>query len=648
MVPIELKLRRFRSFTSEVRFVFPQAPGLYFMHGDNQVEPRLEGNGAGKSSLWEALCWCLSGKTSRGIKAGDAANWDEGKGCSVAFTFDWEFDGTWMQYTVERTWSPNSWTLTNAFGDRHDLVSDGDSPLAAMLRLKFESFLHSIFLAQAQPFFLDLKPEPKAALFSEIMDLDHWLDLSRKAGQSASAQDEENRKTEQIIAGLEGKRSSIDVSQLEEQADRWEASRRQRLDELADEHARLLADYRRVKGRRGEATSLEQARVEVSRLRDAVQEARQVEVERRREADSARRHKLGTDSELSRCQHLVDHASLDYCKSCERPIPKEHRATTLRRAEDELDEAKREAASAEAEFHQTMNRHAAAVEAVTKTIDKLRDAEASVQDLEREQERIGRDLAFIDRSLDEVEDRSERVEAEANPYTALIDQQAVTLHRIERELREEERRLSSGRETYELRSAWVRWFKEIRLEQIGEALTELEIEVNSALASLGLLDWALHFEVDDLRRSGSVSRGFTVFVQSPHNSRPVPWESWSGGESQRLRIAAQQGLGDLIRARTGVTLNLEVWDEPTQWLSPQGVTDLLDSLRDRARREGRQIWVVDHRSLGYGAFDGVVKITKTEEGSYISGHEQLQNAGSRPMDDEPRPRTSTRRKRKRS
>ena len=40
------------------------------MQGDNQDDPSTSSNGAGKSSLMEALCWVLWGKTARGI-AGD-------------------------------------------------------------------------------------------------------------------------------------------------------------------------------------------------------------------------------------------------------------------------------------------------------------------------------------------------------------------------------------------------------------------------------------------------------------------------------------------------------------------------------------------------------------------------------------------------
>lgn len=75
------------------------------------------------------------------------------------------------------------------------------------------------------------------------------------------------------------------------------------------------------------------------------------------------------------------------------------------------------------------------------------------------------------------------------------------------------------------------------------------------------------------------------------------------------------GLANLIRSGTGTTLNLEVWDEPTQGMNARGIADLLAALRERATLEKRQIWVVDHHTLGYSDFDSIVTVVKDEEGS---------------------------------
>jgi DNA repair exonuclease SbcCD ATPase subunit len=226
-------------------------------------------------------------------------------------------------------------------------------------------------------------------------------------------------------------------------------------------------------------------------------------------------------------------------------------------------------------------------------------------------------LAQEDRDLDRIEDDSEQIEKERNPYDELLREQVRGIDQARDDLESLQARLDASNARFAMLTMWVRNFKEIRLQLIAEALDQLEIEANNEITALGLINWELQFDVDRETKSGSVARGFTVHVISPHNDEPVPWEAWSGGEAQRLRVGAQAGLSNLIRDRTGADIPLEVWDEPTQGLSEEGVLDLLDCLAARAKREDRQIWVVDHRSLGYGGFDGTATVVKTEAGSHI-------------------------------
>lgn len=64
-------------------------------------------------------------------------------------------------------------------------------------------------------------------------------------------------------------------------------------------------------------------------------------------------------------------------------------------------------------------------------------------------------------------------------------------------------------------------------------------------------------------------------------------------------------------------MDIEVFDEPTQFLSAEGIDDLLDNLRARAEAYNKSIYLCDHRALAYGSFVEVLGVTKTAEGSSI-------------------------------
>ena len=78
-----LVIQGFRSFSAAQELVVETLPaGLYLVTGKNIVEPSLEGNGVGKSSLFEALFWVLFDRTSRGLRAGNVKSWNSTEKCA--------------------------------------------------------------------------------------------------------------------------------------------------------------------------------------------------------------------------------------------------------------------------------------------------------------------------------------------------------------------------------------------------------------------------------------------------------------------------------------------------------------------------------------------------------------------------------------
>lgn len=614
---ISLSIENFRAFRERQVFHFPDAPGLYFMQGRNEVDPRLGGNGAGKSTIWEALRWLIDGKTSRGLKAGDVCNWERSKGVKV--TLHYKIGGN--DYFVTRSWGPISWTYTLVEDDvvagELDLTKSEDNPFLADIGGSASTLQHSIMMSQGADMFLDLKRDAQAELFGQVLGLERWLDYSAKAGRLASAQDAICRRLESEVAELQGQlKASTDYTALIAE---FEDKRRRKLATLEQDYAALMEQRGKVKqdmARLDDETRQELVRA-VTSAKDAwkamglIVDDLQAELRDVSEEVTAVKARLDIDQQM--LEAIRDDGT---CPTCHQPIKvhdKDDFDKLIRRVTDFTKTASR----------LVDRRDALKVKvgsAADREEDKHRELQAKERDLEdfdRRRRELDLKLTGLDHQLDRIEEEAERTEAEPNPYRGLQKDAQATTRTTQERLLTARQGLDAAQEKYSLYTLWVRGFKDLRLQQIADALTELEIEVNSSIAELGLKGWELRFEVDRETKSGSVQRGFSVTVISPHNHKAVPWESWSGGEKQRLRIAANMGLSNLIRSRMGVDLALEVWDEPSMGLSQEGVSDLLTTLERRARVEGRQIWIVDHTSRSFGHFAGEVTIVKDADGSRI-------------------------------
>ena len=231
--------------------------------------------------------------------------------------------------------------------------------------------------------------------------------------------------------------------------------------------------------------------------------------------------------------------------------------------------------------------------------------------------RVFREVSIKD--LDRVHKEIASVKTGTNPYKALLEacnNQIISITSsgisIESEIKEKEKALTGVQ-------FWSKGFKELRLWVVSEALAALEAESNTAIEQLGLYDWQLKFQMERETSKKTISKGFHVLVNSKtlQGEEYVPFEIWSGGETQRLKLGATIGLSSLIQNYKGVGFNISIWDEPTSYLSEEGIEDLIKYLDEYAKTSNKAIYMVDQRYLESPYFRKVITVEKNEEGSKI-------------------------------
>lgn len=222
MIPIHLKLSGFLSYREPAEVDFTTFD-LACISGHN---------GAGKSSLLDAITWALFGQARK--RDDSLINSHPGvKAAEVAFTFQYEGN----DYRVMRT-LPRGKTTQLEFQ-----IRDGESwrPLTEhttretqarieqVLRLDYETFVNAAFFLQGKADqFTQQTPGRRKEILGSILGLEVWdVYRERAAGR--------RRTVESELAAVEGRIREIE-SELAE-----EPQRRQRLAELEAELARLVS-----------------------------------------------------------------------------------------------------------------------------------------------------------------------------------------------------------------------------------------------------------------------------------------------------------------------------------------------------------------------------------------------------------------------
>lgn len=627
---LHLEVINFKSFVGQHLFHFPDSPGLYFMSGNNHDETRLEANGAGKSTIWDALTWLLYGTTSQGLKAGDVSSWLlEGKKKTTQVILAYlDSDGT--HTTLRRSWRPNYFTIEREGQALEDLLADDSNQFNLDLCtsgkvLDLQAFLSSVYFAQGKQMFLDMSPSAKAAMFSDILSLDSWIEYSERSSDFAKSTESSIARKNAQIAQEQGKLlalSKMDLSSLSKEWEDQKEARRQALRDRKKATGNLLDTATKARADLdSEIVELEKVRMSqeqyVKSANQNLEQALQKKLTKYEIYIGAKVTFADLEKKLGRLK------TESTCPTCGSRIRWGASPRQLDDAQNKYNLAKDELVSRRTEYNLAVDKY----EAAKRTYEESRQLLYDTRDvkLRAKQDALRsavRRCEVLDRNLEEIEDDLAGMVHDKNPYDEKVKNLEADIKQATLSIQGHMEDLDFLQETLSGYSWWVKGFKDVRLQQIQQALTQLEIEVNSSLVQLGLVGWALRFDVSkETKTTRKVSKGFHVMVESPEIKKPVPWESWSGGEAQRLRLAASLGLGNLMRSTYGITLPLEIWDEPTNYMSPMGVTDLLGALASRAQEERRQIWLVDHHTLGSSAFKGSVKITKKQGTSTVGALE---------------------------
>lgn len=623
-----LTIEGFRSFAkSQTWLPCVSGPGLYHLTGRNEAEPNLEANGAGKSSLYEALFWVFFGRTSRGLKAGSIQCWlSNSPKCRVTVDFEHASD----RWLLSRTWNPNNLTLSTP--DNPDRPVD-QQEVERRIGVGPEAFLQAIYFAQFTPAFVDLTPADRLSLFSEVLNLEKWERASSRASAQVKALEVKRTALEQSRASNEGELRGLNTEELfdregvwaEEQETKIESARQAKSDVLEE-----LARKRRtvsIMDRSAEAApptveqvSVAELRTELAKQEAAVRRTSVLLQDKRATAGAITREK----------KRLKDLTPGSKCPICTQPLESAHLEKELLQLTKELYSAEAEVEVALLAAQQTTD-----ITAALRTEIELKKQAENEQALATERLRSSRALA--EAAVRQVEAAVERAETalhgtlqETNPHTAALERALSRRKTLTAECEELVGLLTDASQLSTAFGYWAKGFKDLRLFVVQRVLAQLEIETTNTLVALGLSAWSVKFTVEQETKSGTLKRGLSVLVRAPGAPDAVPFEAWSGGESQRLRLAVSMGLSGLISGQLGLDCNIQIWDEPTTWMSDAGIAELLDVLRERAATTGKAFWLADHRSLDYGGFAGGLCAVKTAAGTILESAISANSPGEAP------------------
>lgn len=623
--------------------------GLVLLQGENLDDSSTRSNGAGKSSIPDALTWALYGETARGESGDKVVNRTAKKNCLVVVTLQ---DGDSI-YEIQRArkhdefknqsrvrvWNPAS---TYPIGTPVDLTKGTEKETQAVITdivgSSLEVFNAAIYAGQENiPDIPAMTDKQLKLLIEEAAGIER---IERAYEIARGRMNEAQREYEAHIAKITNAeahvaRLQVQLNDTKKQRDEYEAARAPKIEAAKARHAALVKELRSMHaqlveqdeaGIKAKVAAIDQQLAEHSALVAKVSPLRHAVEAASRDVARAETRLEGAANMVRKIKHAIENAAEEMskpCPECGRP----HTADELEQYKQHM----REKLKVEAQRYLELK---AEVEAKRKVLTEAQHAVESAQkaipdvsELNIERANLQAKLNAIDgmkrallakkAEIDTAKLEAEQLETSPNPYAAAATMkfeehaQAVkALEELKAATEELQIRLTIAKDVVSVFGpAGVRAHI---LDTVTPFLNERTAEYLTILSDGNI---SAVWTTISTTAKGELKEKFTIEVESTTGANS--FKGLSGGEKRKVRLATMLALQDLVASRATKPINLWIGDEIDDALDDAGLERLMALLERKAREKGT-VLVVSHADLK-DWIDNVAVITKEGGRSTVSG-----------------------------
>ena len=526
-------------------------------------------NGAGKSTILDALSFVLYGKPFRKVNKGQLINSINNKNLLV----ECEFSIGTKQYLVRRGTKPTVFDIVVDNTSLNQDASSGDFQEMLekhILKLSHKTFSQVVVLGSASfvPF-MQLAAQPRREVIEDLLDIQVFTTMNTLLKDKIATNKNDILDIDYKIVSTEEK-IEMETSHLSLLEQNKDAMKKQKMKQIADYVAQVNTIDEQTTQLLNDVSNLlisiqDQEKVR-KRLEKVVQLAQQVDM---------RVEKLRKENEF----FLLNHD----CPTCRQGIDHDHKNTIVQQTSQKIDEIENGKHMMVQELER-LNQRISEIAQVTSTISQ-KQAQANTN-----QTQSNTYTQFIE---------SIRAELEALDHTTQFDDTKSSLMELKRSLltlKGNKEQLVNHRAVLEVAGVLLK-DAGIKTKIIRQYIPVINKLINKYLAAM---DFFVNFELNE---------NFEETIKSRFRDE-FSYASFSEGEKSRIDLALLFTWRAVAKLRNSAFTNLLILDEVFDGsLDTQGNEELLKIIQSVT--EGNNVFVISHKTDAYlDKFERVLKFQK--------------------------------------
>ncbi|MCM7810559.1 AAA family ATPase [Enterobacter hormaechei] len=611
--------------------------GLVLIQGVNSGDSSAASNGAGKSTLMNSLMWCLYGETAHGVKGDDVLSTGHEKNCRVMVTV--EDEG--KRYAIIRHRKHKEFkNRLIVRGEDGDMTKGKDTLtqefVERLIGASKEVFMASIYASQeAMPDLPGMSDKNLKTIVEEAAGVDRLTRayaIARERANAAAARMDVT-KSDACLTLIETAQSEIEAAKAS--SDSWERDRGERLDKARVDLAgaevtlsevvmeiRSLPEQIRdtenaIAGERSKLASKEEHDAKLLKVRGAITEIRSSI----RTSEAAQNESMNRARSFKTKAEEVNTKVGAPCVTCGKPYCEEDLSTVkesfIEQARNEIGQAQASAAAVaqhKARLEKALGIESALVAAtpdvseIIARIERLTNELSALRHREREVVAVE---AMVARARTDVN----RIMAEVNPFLAVIKRHEdnlaanksnhAVLKKELKSIQEQALLLEKARQVYSPAG--------VRSHILTSVTPFLNIRTAEYLNTLSDGNIVAEWSTMETTKKGEYRDKFNISVTKTGSSKS--FQTLSGGEKRKVRIACSLALQDLVASRASKNIELFIGDEIDDALDTAGLERLMGILEAKARERGT-VMIISHKEMK-SWFRETITVEVKEGRSYV-------------------------------
>lgn len=614
---VNLEIKNFLTVGEDSIELTLDSKGLCLLQGENRDDSSAVSNGAGKSTIADAIYWCLFGQTARGETGDSVINNKVKKGCVVELAIE---DGD-SRYVVSRHRKHK--THKNALRI-FDPISGND--LTKGTDKLTQELLNKIIGCSQQVF--------KAAVYAgqeSMPDLPGMTDrflkdiVEEAAGinRLSEAYDVAKKKLAKADLTIKDVNSEIRINDtlvsnaadaLKDISANISAFEDKRVNEIADIDAKISTAKVAIKLSQVDLDKIPVA--SISDDLDALDDLLKTELVKRTSLESDERGKsdrvkllanqykaikMMAESKLGDVKNIQAKVGQP-CGECGKHYHEDDLDTVSTIAKDALREMKSSLSTLKREHEAAKNEHEAALTALSSASGLtgiISSFEAQKRDLRKRLD----DAKFIERTIDgekvaikNLEAMRLKTQSADNPFEASKKKTETNLKTASQALAKAKADLDEAVEERDLIEKAVAVFGPagVRAHVLDTVTPLLNDRTSYYLSVLSDGNISAVWNTLSKTKAGELRERFKIEVENDKGSSS--FNGLSGGEKRKVRLATAMALQDLVAGRASKPIELWIADEIDDAMDDAGLERLMTVLEDKAKEKGT-VLIISHNSL---------------------------------------------------